>query len=51
MAVKSDGGILPLTTHTIAAEAAWGISPERLEYLLKTTAELGLQFYRYGDFF
>jgi peptidoglycan/xylan/chitin deacetylase (PgdA/CDA1 family) len=50
-AVKSGGGILPLTTHTIAAEAAWGISPARLEYLLKTAAELGLKFYRYGDFF
>jgi peptidoglycan/xylan/chitin deacetylase (PgdA/CDA1 family) len=51
MAVKSDGGILPLTTHTIAVEADWGISPGRLEYLLKTAAELGLRFYRYGDFF
>jgi peptidoglycan/xylan/chitin deacetylase (PgdA/CDA1 family) len=51
MAVKSGGGILPLTTHTIAAEADWGISPNRLEYLLKTAAEMGLHFYRYGDFF
>jgi peptidoglycan/xylan/chitin deacetylase (PgdA/CDA1 family) len=51
MTVQSDGGILPLTTHTIAAEADWGISPDRLEYLLKTAAELGLKFYRYGDFF
>jgi hypothetical protein len=51
MAVKSDGGILPLTTHTIAAEADWGISPGRLEYLLKTAVDMGLQFYRYGDFF
>jgi peptidoglycan/xylan/chitin deacetylase (PgdA/CDA1 family) len=50
-AIKSGGGILPLTTHTVAAEADWGISPGRLEYLLKTAAELGLQFYRYGDFF
>jgi peptidoglycan/xylan/chitin deacetylase (PgdA/CDA1 family) len=51
MMIKSDGGILPLSTHTIAAEADWGISPARLEYLLRTAAELGLQFYRYGDFF
>jgi peptidoglycan/xylan/chitin deacetylase (PgdA/CDA1 family) len=50
-AIKSDGGILPLTTHTIAADAAWGISPARLEYLLKTAAELGVKFYRYSDFF
>ncbi|AEF85686.1 polysaccharide deacetylase domain protein [Treponema primitia ZAS-2] len=49
--VKFSGGVLPLTTHTIAANAAWGISPERLEYLLKTAAELKLKFYRYGDFF
>ena len=50
-AIKSHGGILPLTTHTIAAEAVWGISPDRLEYLLKTAVELGLKFYRYSDFF
>jgi peptidoglycan/xylan/chitin deacetylase (PgdA/CDA1 family) len=50
-AIKSGGGILPLTTHTIAADADWGIKAERLEYLLKTAAELGLQFYRYRDFF
>ncbi|MDR3124135.1 MAG: polysaccharide deacetylase family protein [Treponema sp.] len=50
-AIASGGGILPLTTHTIAADADWGISPARLEYLLKTAVELGLRFYRYGDFF
>jgi peptidoglycan/xylan/chitin deacetylase (PgdA/CDA1 family) len=49
--IKADGGILPLTTHTIAADADWGIKAERLEYLLKTAAELGLHFYLYGDFF
>jgi peptidoglycan/xylan/chitin deacetylase (PgdA/CDA1 family) len=49
--IKHSGGVLPLTTHTIAAEAVWGISPDRLEYLLKTAAELELKFYRYGDFF
>jgi peptidoglycan/xylan/chitin deacetylase (PgdA/CDA1 family) len=48
--VKSGGGFLPLTTHTIAADADWGIKPDRLEYLLKTATDLGLQFYRYGDF-
>jgi hypothetical protein len=51
MTIQSGGGILPITTHTIAADAPWGISPARLEYLLKTAAELGLKFYRYGDFF
>jgi hypothetical protein len=49
--VKFSGGVLPLTTHTIAANAAWGITPERLEYLLKTAVELKLKFYRYRDFF
>jgi hypothetical protein len=49
--IKLSGGVLPLTTHTIAADAAWGISPDRLEYLLKTAVEMGLKFYRYGDFF
>jgi hypothetical protein len=44
-------GILPLTTHTIAADADWGISPGRLEYLLKTARELRLPFFRYSDFF
>jgi len=45
-----DGGwVLPLTTHDIS-DAAWGISARRLEFLLKTAAELGLVFYRYSDF-
>jgi peptidoglycan/xylan/chitin deacetylase (PgdA/CDA1 family) len=43
-------GIVPLTTHTIADNADWGISPRRLEYILKTAADLKLRFYRYGDF-
>jgi peptidoglycan/xylan/chitin deacetylase (PgdA/CDA1 family) len=42
--------VLPLTTHTIADDADWGISPRRLEYLLNTAKELKLRFYRYGDF-
>jgi peptidoglycan/xylan/chitin deacetylase (PgdA/CDA1 family) len=44
------GRILPLTTHTIADDAAWGIRPDRLEYLLQSAADLKLTFYRYGDF-
>jgi len=42
--------VLPLTTHDISAAAPWGISPRRLEYLLKTANDLGLVFYRYSDF-
>jgi hypothetical protein len=42
--------VLPLTTHDISANAAWGISPRRLEYLLKTANEFGLVFYCYIDF-
>jgi peptidoglycan/xylan/chitin deacetylase (PgdA/CDA1 family) len=49
--LKSEGGILPLTTHTIAADSDWGIGADRLEHLLKTAADLGLQFYCYRDFF
>jgi hypothetical protein len=50
--VKFLGGdsILPLTTHDISASAAWGISPRRLEYALKTARDLNLKFYRYSDF-
>ena len=42
--------ILPLTTHEISDTAVWGISKRRLEYLLKTAADLSLVFYRYRDF-
>jgi len=42
--------VLPLTTHDISAAAAWGISPRRLEYLLRTANKLGLEFYRFSDF-
>ena len=45
-----DGRILPLTTHDISDDAYWGISLRRLEFLLKTAAELKLKFYRYSDF-
>jgi peptidoglycan/xylan/chitin deacetylase (PgdA/CDA1 family) len=42
--------VLPLTTHDISAAASWGISPGRLEFLLKTANDFGLTFYRYSDF-
>jgi peptidoglycan/xylan/chitin deacetylase (PgdA/CDA1 family) len=50
--VKFLGGdsILPLTTHDISDTALWGISPRRLEYILKTARDLNLKFYRYSDF-
>jgi hypothetical protein len=50
--VKFIGGdsVIPLTTHTIADEADWGISPRRLEFLFRSARELDLRFYRFGDF-
>jgi hypothetical protein len=42
--------ILPLTTHDISDDAAWGISAERLEFLLQSASDLKLKFYRYSDF-
>jgi hypothetical protein len=42
--------MVPLTTHTIDESADWGISPRRLEYLLRSAGDLKLRFYRYGDF-
>ena len=50
--VKFIGGdrVLPLTTHEISDDAAWGIKPQRLEYLFQTAHDLGLTFYRYMDF-
>jgi hypothetical protein len=45
-----DTGLLPLTTHDISDTALWGISKRRLEFLLKTAAELNLKFYLFSDF-
>jgi hypothetical protein len=42
--------LVALTTHAIADEADWGISPSRLEYLFRAARELDLRFYRFGDF-
>lgn len=44
------GNILPLCTHNISNLADWGITPARLEYLLKTAQDLKLKFYCYKDF-
>ncbi|MDR0707548.1 MAG: polysaccharide deacetylase family protein [Treponema sp.] len=50
--VKFIGGgtIVPLCTHNISNRADWGITPARLEYLLKTARDLKLKFYCYKDF-
>lgn len=42
--------VLPVTSHDISDDAPWGITPRRLEYLLKTAAGLRLRFYVYRDF-
>ncbi|MDR1128036.1 MAG: polysaccharide deacetylase, partial [Treponema sp.] len=42
--------VLPLTSHDISDDALWGITPRRLEYLLKTALDLQLRFYVYRDF-
>jgi peptidoglycan/xylan/chitin deacetylase (PgdA/CDA1 family) len=49
--VKFLGGewVLPVTTHDISGSASWGITPERLEYVLQTADDLKLEFYRYSD--
>jgi peptidoglycan/xylan/chitin deacetylase (PgdA/CDA1 family) len=44
------GSVVPFTTHDISDDADWGITPRRLEYLLKTARDLKLRFYRYRDF-
>ena len=44
-----DGWILPLTTHDIS-DTSWGITLQRLEFLLQTAKDLGLRFYCYSDF-
>ena len=39
--------IVPFTTHDIA-DTQWGITPGRLEFLLRTARELRLNFYTYS---
>jgi hypothetical protein len=45
---KKSGKILSLTSHRISG-ADYGITPERLEYVLEKSQEFGLFFYRYKD--
>jgi len=42
--------VLPLSSHAIKNNAEWGISPVRLEYLLKTARDFKMNFYRFSDF-
>jgi peptidoglycan/xylan/chitin deacetylase (PgdA/CDA1 family) len=46
---KNEERIIVLTTHGIN-NARWGITPERLEYVLQKAQEYGLAFYRFTDF-
>ena len=50
--VKFIGGdlVLSLASHVIS-DAAWGIRPDRLEYLFQLANDLQLNFYVYSDFF
>jgi len=41
--------IVAITSHSIN-NSSWGITPERLEYVLKKGQEYGLKFYRFKDF-
>jgi len=45
---KERGKIIALTSHRISGYD-WGITPERLEYVLAKCQEHGLTFYRYKD--
>jgi peptidoglycan/xylan/chitin deacetylase (PgdA/CDA1 family) len=47
-AAKRQGKIATLTSHNISGDG-WGITPERLEYVLQKCREYGLTFYRYKD--
>jgi hypothetical protein len=50
--LKFTGGnlVLPLTSHDISDNAAWGIKPGRLVYLLQSVNDMRLNFYVYRDF-
>jgi len=50
LATKFTGShIIPFTTHDISDTAQWGITPERLEFVLGTAQELKLRFYTYSN--
>jgi len=50
--VKFIGGdlVLPITTHEISEDAAWGITAQRLDFLLEEINKLQLNFYTFNDF-
>jgi peptidoglycan/xylan/chitin deacetylase (PgdA/CDA1 family) len=50
LATKFTGShIIPFTTHDISDTAQWGITPMRLEFVLRTAQELKLRFYTYSS--
>ena len=48
ISAKNNGKIIVLTTHSISNDP-WGITTERLEYLLRKVKENELIFYRFKD--
>ena len=46
---KENESIIVLTSHSIS-DNDWGITPERLEYILRKGRDYGLRFYRFKDF-
>ena len=46
---RNNGKIIVLTSHGINS-GKWGITPERLEYILKKGKEYGITFYKFKDF-
>ncbi|ULQ59642.1 polysaccharide deacetylase family protein [Brucepastera parasyntrophica] len=48
LAKMKENNIVPITSHRID-DSDWGITPERLEYLLRSCKELNLRFYTYKD--
>ena len=49
ISAKEFGKIINLYSHNITT-ARWGITEDRVEYILKKGTELGLKFYTYKDF-
>jgi peptidoglycan/xylan/chitin deacetylase (PgdA/CDA1 family) len=46
-----DGSVCAINSHTIDHDNGWSITPERLDFLLRTAREMKLNFYIYKDFF
>lgn len=46
-----DGTVFALNSHNINHDNGWSITPERLDFLLRTARAMKLNFYIYKDFF